>query len=269
MALTTLTNGMAASSFRAALNSMFAWLYAWWNGYYLATDHGLVADGTTDNAAALNTLLGTIASAGENATIYFADGVYLFSGALQDGSRRNAQILLPSVEIDDTQYTIRFLGAHPIACSPSGYETTPRPKGAVLKSDLASGSGTLPSFIGGKGPVSGPNNETTYFHLEMENLIIEVPANPSISALNFTSIGNLHLNNVIIMAGETMSVIDQVEPTTTTSYGLILPRDSSGILQSIGHVNIFNFYTGAKVGELSHIERHWRLELLLRAGVRL
>jgi len=186
--------------------------------------------------------------------IFMEPEPYLFAGALQDGARRNAQLLLPSIAITAVQKTFSFRGCIVPAFSPSGGTNTPLPQATTLKSTLSAGSGTLPAFIGGRGPVGGPNAECTYIHLEMSNLVVQLPSNPSFSGLNLNSIGNLHLNNLIVVAGTAMSTPQITQATTLTSYGVRLPRFSSGVLQEIGHVNILGFYTGMLGGELMNAQ---------------
>lgn len=221
------------------------------------TISNLVGDGTTDDSVALQSLINGVGAA-RGGTIYFPDdGPYIIAGALQDGARQNAQLLLPVVvpfegmALGDQQYTITFLGYQPPACSPSGPLEVILPYGARIKSTLAAGSGTSPAVIGGKGPVGGLYGEVNYLNVKFENLIFETVANPSYSCLNMLCFTTVSFQECIIAAGNTMSVAEVVEPTTATSYGVIFPQVSSGIIQKVtGQLNVFGFYTGIKVGEL-------------------
>ena len=67
---------------------------------YDARDY-LAGDGVTDDTAALQSILTAIDTDSENATIYFDNATYILAGALQDTGRRNAQILLPTVAINE------------------------------------------------------------------------------------------------------------------------------------------------------------------------
>jgi len=183
---------------------------------------------------------------------------YLFNGALQDGARRNAQLLLPSIAITDTQKTIGFRGAIVPAFSPSGSTDTPLPKATILQSTLASGSGTQPAFIGGRGPVGGVFDEASYVHAEFSDLVVRLPANPSFSGINLQRIGNIRTKDLLIVAGAKLSTPQITQPTTTTSYGMIMPQFNNGILQEAqGELNIVGFYNGIRLGELAHLYNLW------------
>lgn len=222
-----------------------------WRAQY---DPGATYNYAYDNGPALQALINYIATIRRNARIYFPDTAYNFHGGLQDGSRANAQIVFPSRHIDSSQYSIVLVGARDVTFSPSAYESTPQPSGTVLRSTLATGSGILPAFFGGIGPVGGANFETTYMTVGFENLIIKTVKNPQITALNLDHFTNTRLKDVSIIAGESQAVLDSEEPTTGSSYGLRQPHYSSGINQRIeGVVNILGFYNGIRVGEGAQI----------------
>jgi hypothetical protein len=224
-------------------------------GIYNVLDYGLIGDGATDDTEALQDLIDLVAAAGGGTIFFPTEGPYIINGALQDGSRRNAQILLPETAIDDPQFSITFKGYVKPACSPSGLYEIDLPAGTKIKSTLAAGSGTAPAVIGGHGPEGGLYNEVSYCHIEFVDLILQTIANPSYSCLDLKHYTSVGLQDVIIIAGDKMSTPDIVEPTTATSYGLRFPQDSSGILQQIRcQVNIFGFYTGMLMGELANIE---------------
>jgi hypothetical protein len=211
----------------------------------------LAGDGVTDDTAALQAIITAVAAAGGGTIFFPDDGPYLIDGPLQDTGRQNAQILLPVVAKEDQQYTIRFQGYQVPACSPSGVYSIDIPRGTVIKSTLASGTGAI---IGGKGPVGGPYGEVNFLKVQFENLIFQTVANPTISGLNLFSQTSVCLREILVVAGTKMSY-DLSEPTNTGSYGIIMPRFSSGICQQMsGEVNIFGFYTGVKMGELTHAE---------------
>lgn len=215
----------------------------------------LAGDGTTDDTAALQAILTAIDTDSENATIYFDNATYVIAGALQDGSRRNAQLLLPTVGITEQQYTVQFKGHSVPACSPSGYEPIMLPRGTRIKSTLAAGSGTDPSVIVGRGPLGGYLDETNYLHTEFENIVFETIPNPTYSCVNMRRMTSVTLTNCVIAAGPYMDVVRAIRPTHAASYGLILPQFNSGICQGIrGQVNIFGFYYGIRCGELMHAE---------------
>lgn len=222
---------------------------------YDARDY-LPNDGTTDATAALQALIDEIGTNKKNAIIELDDIDYVIGGALQEGSRRNAQIIIPSVGITERQYSITIRGQTTIAFSPSGYEPIEIPRGARLKSTLAAGTGSDPSVISGRGPVGGYLDETNYLKIRLENLIVTTVPNPSYSAINFRRFTSVYFRDVLVVAGNWIDVPHVTAPTTATSYGVILPQFNSGVMQHVeGELNAFGFYTGIRGGELMHCEQ--------------
>jgi hypothetical protein len=226
----------------------------------VATDIGMVNDGVTDNTAALQTWLNSVGTAKVNSTLLVPDGVYIFSGPLQDTSRQNAQILLPSMGVNDTRFTITIKGYHALCDSPwntatiSGTHPSKQPKGPVFKSTLATGSGTQPSFISGFGPHDVYAFDVNFICLCFENIIFRTVPNPVISCLNLSLITNIQFKgDVMVIAGDSLDYADWVQPTTVTSYGVILPATGCTILHQINHLTCWNFYTGIRMGELAAV----------------
>ena len=150
---------------------------------------------------------------------------------------------------------MQFIGHSVPACSPSGYEPIVLPSGTRIKSTLASGSGSDPSVISGRGPSGGYLDEVNYLHAEFENIIFETKANPNFSCVNLRRFTSVAVTNCVIAAGPYMDVTRAVEPTTSTSYGLVLPQFNSGICQRLnGQVNVFGFHVGVRCGELMHAQ---------------
>jgi hypothetical protein len=219
-----------------------------------ASDIGLVGDGVTDNTAALQAWLNSVGTAKVNSTLLVPDGVYVFSGALQDGSGANAQIVFPSVGQADPAYSVTIKGYHPLLLIPWPNVSMPLPRGPIFKSTLNTGSGTQPAFMGGRGPIGVTGTPyLSFMSICFENMIFQMPSNPVLTCLNLSHYSVVQiLGNNLITAGTSMGSGDAVNPTTTTSYGLILPPDSESILQHIDSLNIWNFYTGLKVGECTN-----------------
>lgn len=216
---------------------------------------GLVGDGVTDNTAALQAWINSVEAAKVNSTLLVPDGIYIFSGALQDGGRRNAQILLPSNDITDPPYSITIKGYHPLSYIPWPGVSMPSPKGPIFRSTLATGGGTQPSFIGGMGPPGSiVSPDLSFMTLCLENMIFQTVQDPLISCVNLSRYSVVELaGDVIIMAGTKVGSNDTVQPTHSGSRGLILPPNNSGMVQRGENVNVSNFYTGVAMGELTHI----------------
>jgi hypothetical protein len=190
-----------------------------------------------------------------SSTLLVPDGIYIFSGALQDTSRRNAQILLPAAAQTDPTYSVTIKGYHPLSNVPWP-GTIATPKGPIFRSTLSTGGGTQPSFIGGMGPVGGiVSPDLSFITVCFENMIFQTHINPLISCLNLNRVSVAELKgDVIVMAGTSMSSDTAVQPTTATSYGVIIAANNSSFTNPINNLYIWNFYTGLRVGELVHIQ---------------
>ena len=112
--------------------------------------------------------------------------------------------------------------------------------------------GRDPSFIGGMGPVGGIF-DLSFITVRFENMIFQTVQNPQISCLNLENVSQIELHDTIIMAGTAIGETDMVQPTTTTSYGMIMPPYNQSMGHQVENVSVSNFYTGVLVGELSHI----------------
>lgn len=224
---------------------------AWHTDWYNVLDYGLVGDGATDNTAALQGIIDRIAVAQRNSVIFFPDeGPYLIAGPLQDTARSNCQVRFPSVGINAKQYTITLKGCSRPTFSPSAYSSVPLPAGTRIKSTLTAGGGTSPSVFGGLGPAGGDNFECSYMVPGFEDIIIQTAPDPKITAVDFYHFTNTYFRDVSVIAGNSQSVLDSIEPTTPSSYGVRQPTHSSGINQRVeGTLQILGFYNGIHVGE--------------------
>jgi len=216
-----------------------------------STDIGLVGDGVTDNTTAFQTWLNSVETADVNATLIVEDGVYVFSGPLQDTSARNAQILLPRPAHYIT-LTIKGRQAIPTWVSAASVPPTlPLPAGARFKSTLSTGGGASPSFIGGHGTLADQNQ----LHLCIENMMFQTVGNPQISCLNLELITWVDFTrDVLIVAGDRLDNPSAIQPTNTSSCGLIMPMTNIGVLHTVENIHVFQFYTGIAFGEIAHFK---------------
>jgi len=214
-------------------------------------DYGLAGDGVTDDTAALQSIIDRIAVTQRNSVIYFPEeGPYLISGALQDTDRSNCQIRFPTVGINGKQYTITLKGGSRPTFSPSAYASVPLPAGTRIKSTLTQGGGVSPCMFGGLGPHGGDNFECSYMVPGFENILIQTPSNPILTAVDFYHFTNTYFKDVSVIAGDSQSVLASIAPTTPGSYGVRQPTHSSGINQRVeGTLQILGFYNGIHVGE--------------------
>jgi hypothetical protein len=219
-------------------------------GWFNVEDYGAVHDGTTDDTPAIQDTIDAAATAG-GGVVYFPKGVYAVSGALQDTSRGNAQIILPSVEyVAGEQLSITLLGevAPPSVFSVVGATTLPDGH-VILKGTLGTAAGTLPSLLGGW----GVDNiyDFTNIRLTIQNLAFRLPENPVYSALNLSHVAAVVLDDVLCDVTD-YQIQGITEPTTAASYGIILPQLDNGALTELGVVNVAGYYNGIRSGEHTH-----------------
>lgn len=214
--------------------------------YDFVRDFAGDATGATDNSAKLTSALSTLVTAG-GGRLYFPPGTYKFSGALQDTSSANAQVLLPTIANSGSpatgqQITIVMEGCLP---PPSSGESSVIPTGpgyTIFKSTLTGGSGTA-AFV------SGPHATRNNLHLEFRNIIVQLPANPSLIGLNFGWQQDVIVENVMIHCGA-VKFADVTQPTNSNAIGLVLPQNNYSANVKCSNVMIWGMYEGLRLGEL-------------------
>lgn len=217
---------------------------------YNVKEYGLRGDGLVDDTAALQALIERIALAHTNAVIYFPDeGPYLLDGPFQDTARSNCVIQLPAVGISEKYYTITLRGCSTPTFSPSAFSTQPLPSATVLKSTKNVPSGNTPSLFGGIGPAGGDNFECSYVGIGFENLIVQLPPNPQLTAINLDHYTASYFRNTAVLA-PSLCVMHTAEPLQPASFGVIQPHFSSGIFQRVEELLVIvGFYNGIRIGE--------------------
>jgi hypothetical protein len=194
--------------------------------------------------------------------VFFADGVYIINGALQDTSNSNAQLLLPKVNNFENAVTIRLFGT----TSPITTWTTR--SGAILQSTLASGNGQL---IGVKNPHGTPNSDNHYngsvVNFFAERMTFRLPQNPTNSCLDFSWIYDVFLRDCRIdvmggvatdtttIAGLTLPLVTVAQPTTSTSYGVKMGMPGLGVSYKMDNCAVFGYYTDVRTSELMQGDR--------------
>lgn len=212
--------------------------------YFNVEDYGAVHDGATDDTAAIQAAIDAAAAAG-GGVVYFPAGVYSVQGALQDGARGNAQLILPSVDTTGEQIGITLLGETLPGFVPSLTGSITTPAVTTLKSTLNSGAGG--ALLGGWGPVGSYQN-STLINLRIENLAFQMPSNPVLSALNLSHVEAVELVNVVAHTG-TYQISAVTQPTTATSYGIVTPQNSNGAWTVLDGVLVVGFYNGYQINE--------------------
>jgi hypothetical protein len=216
--------------------------------WFNVEDYGAVHDGGTDDTTAIQDAIDAAAAAG-GGVVYFPKGVYLVGGALQDGARGNAQLLLPSVNTSGEQLSITLLGETLPGRVPSLGTGLTVPHATTIKSTLNSGAGG--ALLGGWGP-GGSYQDFTLINLRIENLAFQMHANPVLSALNLSHVESIDLVNVVAHTGE-YQVTALAQPTTATSFGVVMPNRDNGAWSNIDGLLVLGFYNGIQIGEHARI----------------
>jgi hypothetical protein len=215
-------------------------------GWFNVKSYGAKGDNSTDDTAAIQTTIDACASAG-GGVVYFPRGIYIVGGELQDVEGANAQIVLPSIA-DTAWLSMSFVGE----CLPAGaYQFHDVIVGnysdARIKSTLGAGNGNV---IGCIGPIHSGGLPQSFIGFHAENLTIQLPSNPTNTGVNLTNCAQVDLNNILIRTN-TFNISSIVEPTTNTSYGLILPHTGNQVLARANNVLICGFYNGILFSEHS------------------
>lgn len=221
-------------------------------------NYGAVADGSTDDTAAIQSAIQAAFDAG-GGIVYLPLGHYIIGGALQtsvNGTNPNCQIYVPLSRFGTDQApNIRMVGEAPpgFMMSAAAGGVVVQNKGVILESTI-DGTGTRPAVFGTptyeSGQVYGAKN-WTYFG--MENLIIRTKTKSgsthvagTMSGINFQKLSNFNCDYVSVETTShfTTDGTGMVEPTGNT-YGVIMPDNYNwgwlniGFLRIMGYTNAF------------------------------
>ena len=215
-------------------------------GWYNVKENGLAGNGSTDDTAALQSLINFVITAG-GGTLYFPAGTYLIGGALTDTGLSNCQVKIPYVALNASQVTINFVGASrpPMQYDPGNGCVPPVAGYSIIKSTLTGAAGG--AMLNAKS--SGTFNQTNV-QCNFKNLVFANPANPTFTCLDLTNTQAGEISGVLIHAG-TVSINLITQPTTSTSFGLKVPPVNQSPCQRNTDISVFGFYVGMQSGELS------------------
>jgi hypothetical protein len=208
--------------------------------------YNAAGDGVTNDTLALQSAINDLSALG-GGRIFFPPGTYLISGALQDTSGRNAQILLPILPVTSPPVTIELLGA--LAPTTQFYIGSPLFSAtaySTIKSTLTGATGSA-SFIAGK---ESGTDLWDNVQLVVRDLIFQAPPNPSFTAFNCLAIMGPIFERVVIHTGS-LDINTITEPTHTNAIGIKLAPSSHSTGQRLSVVNVYGFYTGLLDGELA------------------
>jgi hypothetical protein len=215
--------------------------------------YGAIGNGVTDDTAAIQAAIDAVLNAG-GGTVYFPDGHYLVAGALRTtptiGSGAFcAQITIANPAGGQPIKNLRLLGSQPL-----GYQwdlnaaSTTYPPGAWIVSNSAgatwAANSALPCVIGGPENTSGTHKQ--YVAVEVENLGVITPANPKLTALNFSGLTSARLREgACIVQG----VQGATEPTNPTGVGVVMPLTLNDGTDRVESFFVSGYYEGLCVAE--------------------
>lgn len=206
----------------------------------------------SDDTAAIQAAINAGANTPGGPNLLFQTGIWCVGGALQDTSRSNAQILLPSANaVSGKEMTVTFRGVTPPPAMPSVVGSTPLPDGlVVIRGMLNTASGNSPAMVGGWGP-SGSFNNFTFVNFASRDILYRMPRNPTLTALDLSHVAGADIDTTAVDCGN-YQIQGLTQPTSSTSFGLRLPGNGNGAYTRLGVVNVIGFYNGYEFGEHSN-----------------
>ncbi len=224
--------------------------------YYSIYDYGSGSQltGGADATAVLQNALNDIETAmkandGGKYILDLRDTVLRIDGPLVSTNSNNAQITLPALDVFlDPQCTLVIKGSAPVSSSYSVIGTIPVPgKGAIIRSTLTTGGGTLPSVIAGRAPTASSWLFTS-INLVFQNIEIQTVANPLIGGLNAKLVNSLEMVDSSVTTG-IYTVADVTTPTHSDAIAVTGPGQDNGVDNNYHNVGVIGFYTGFKLNE--------------------
>lgn len=212
----------------------------------LITHFGADPTGVVDSTAALHAAVAALATIG-GGVLEIPPGEYQLSGPLQDTSNSNSQIVLPTVALTDPTITITLKGQLAPPTQFFSDFVLPTTGYVKFKSTLTGKSGTAAIISGPSASTStGPQNNVV---LNLENLIFEVPPDPTITAVNLQYQQAGFVRRVLIHCGS-VDLNSLVEPTHNNACGIKMPDYNHTPWSQIDGLTVFGYYFGMRGGEL-------------------
>lgn len=212
------------------------------------TDYGADPTGATDCGSSWDAAMAD-AIANEGLALY-CEGHFLVSRALQNTSAENAQLPLPSaLYVGDTPITVYIFG--PQAPNPTisviGAQPLDGSGITVFESTLSSGTGNMMAAYH-----AGSFRNFSNIHLVLRDLIFQMPANPTNSAVNLETVSTCDVDRIFAIAGSDLSIASTTYPTTATSYGFKTPYNGNGANTMLGTIDVMGFYNAYSFSEHSN-----------------
>lgn len=181
---------------------------------------------------------------------------YTFGGALQQGGARkaNAQIPLPYIDPAVSKKMTLMIRCPAVPGAPwaTGGQTSNQRTGCVFQSTLAgatySATYGIPSFIGGPTHVQAGSSEFSNILIGMDGIRVVLPANPSITGLDFSHLSQMECGWLAIEALYDAWVFgigpNVTAPTSVHNYGIIAPAVNNNAWCNIDRLSIIGMYAG-------------------------
>lgn len=228
----------------------------WWD---FVVDFGADPTGATDCGDAWDAAVAAITANGAG-TLYVPAGIYLVSRPLQDTGTdgANAQLPLPypgditdsdPTPVDIEPVTMRVVGASMVPGLVGWPANKPTNGYSIFKSTLTGGSGNASVF--------GSKKLTVTIMMTFENIIVEMPLNPSLTGIDaqwFPAI----IRDVMVYAGQYAytgyytggysPTAPAVEPTHSNQVGIKMSGNNKCDWARC-YATVYGCYTGIKQGE--------------------
>lgn len=188
-----------------------------------------------DETAAFLAAITSLAAAG-GGRILLNDGLYLVNGPLQDAAGANAILPLPKLP----NYTNPMVGIGIAGFQRPNLDT---PNGAIIQTSQNSGN----LFGGYNSATGGGYPPFTNAKLQLQNLEVMVPTNPTITAVNATYLQALDAEHVLVRT------VAATKPTTGTGSGILYPSILNELENFADDVTVAGFQTDLKFTEHTRI----------------
>lgn len=206
-------------------------------------------DDTTEIQAAIDAVAALPNPFGE---VFFPAGIYIVNGAFS-GANNPSQLRVPTItRAGASKPGATLVISGPVTSTYQGAGDIYGDGGAVIYSTKIGTSGTQSILSGYSTNVADPGN-CTQIKLVINNLTFRTTQNPVNSALILSNVQNAYLDGLLVdTAG--INNDDMPQPTTSTSFGIKMPKDQNGIGAVAKDVKIRGFYNGILLDEHGYIQ---------------
>lgn len=234
--------------------------------FFNVCDYGAVHDNETDDTASIQAAINACAAAG-GGTVFFPNGIYLLSGALQNGIAchtwtvdYNSQLYIPNVWWgtggNGNYPVIKLSGETPINYV-MYYKAGEQEDTVILKSTIA-GTGTTPSVLCSKGPIITETQRFNYINLVIENITILVnpfvdTTGPSMSGVNVVYSNHTEIKGLMCALDIDWSALNTTIEPENHVFGLAISAANADF-PVIDFYDCYGFYYGLIIWEGVHVK---------------